>query len=228
MSLLSDAEIAVAVFTLRTAALGTLLILPPGLLAALALARYRGPGKALVETLLSLPLVLPPTAIGLLLLELLGRRGPLGRTLAAHGLEVVFTWKAVLLATAVMSFPLLVRSARTAFEEVDPRLIGLARSLGCGPGAAFLRVTLPLAWRGVLAGVGLAFARALGEFGATVMVAGNIPGKTQTLALAIFHDSQIGRDDRALVLAGVTVVLAIVALWTTEWITRRRARRAGA
>ena len=102
---------------------------------------------------------------------------------------------------AVMSFPLLVRSARTAFEEVDPRLVGLARTLGCGPVAAFCRVTLPLAWRGVLAGVVLAFSRALGEFGATVMIAGNIPGRTQTLALAIFHENQLGHDDRALALA---------------------------
>jgi molybdate transport system permease protein len=192
---------------------------------ALFLARYRGPGKSALETVLSLPLILPPTAVGLLLLELLARRSPLGAWLAARGLEIVFTGKAVLVATAVMSFPLLVRSARTAFEEVDPRLVGLARTLGCGPFAAFLRVTLPLAWRGVLAGAVLAFSRALGEFGATVMVAGNIPGKTRTLALAIFHDSQIGRDDRALVLAGVTVVLAFAALWTTEWITRRRGRR---
>ena len=207
------------------AALGTLVIFPFGLAAALGLARYQGPGKGVLETLLALPLVLPPTAIGLLLLELLGRRRPVGAWLAAHGIEVVFTWKAVLLATAVMSFPLLVRSARTAFEEVDPRLVGLARTLGCGPLRAFFRVTLPLAWRGVLAGTVLAFSRALGEFGATVMVAGNIPGKTQTLALAIFHDNQIGRDDRAMVLAGVTVVLAFAALWTTEWITRRRTRR---
>jgi molybdate transport system ATP-binding protein len=146
--------------------------------------------------------VLPPTAVGLVLLEALGRRSPLGGWLASHGLEVVFTWKAVVLAMAVMSFPLLVRSARTAFEEVDPRLVGLARTLGCGPLAAFRRVTLPLAWRGLLAGVVLAFSRALGEFGATVMIAGNIPGRTQTLALAIFHDNQLGKDDRALVLAG--------------------------
>jgi molybdate transport system permease protein len=128
---------------------------------------------------------------------------------------------------AVMSFPLLVRSARTAFEEVDPRLVGLARTLGCPPAAAFFRVTLPLAWRGVLAGTVLAFARALGEFGATVMVAGNIPGRTRTLALAIFHDNQIGRDDRALALAGVTVALAFAALWTTEWLLRRRPGGAG-
>jgi molybdate transport system permease protein len=174
---------------------------------------------------LSLPLILPPTAVGLLLLELFSRRAPLGAWLAAQGIELVFTWKAVLLATAVMSFPLLVRSARTAFEEVDPRLVGIARTLGHGPFAAFCRVTLPLAWRGVMAGTVLAFSRALGEFGATVMIAGNIPGKTQTLALAIFHDSQIGRDDRALVLAGVTVVLAFAALWLTEWIARAREGR---
>jgi molybdate transport system permease protein len=207
------------------ATLSTLLILPFGVAAALALARYRGPGKGAVETLLSLPLILPPTAVGLLLLELLARRAPLGAWLAARGLEVLFTWKAVVVATAVMSFPLLVRSARTAFEEVDPRLVGIARTLGCGPLAAFCRVTLPLAWRGLLAGTVLAFSRALGEFGATIMVAGNIPGKTRTLALAIFHDSQIGRDDRALVLAGVTAALAFAALWLTEWITRRRGRR---
>jgi molybdate transport system permease protein len=209
------------------AALSTLLILPPGIAAALLLARYRGPGKGLVETLLALPLVLPPTAVGLVLLELLARRGPIGSRLDAWGIELVFTWKAVVVATAAMSFPLLVRSARTAFEEVDPRLVGIARTLGCGPVAAFFRVTLPLARRGVLAGTVLAFSRALGEFGATVMVAGNIPGKTQTLALAIFHDNQIGRDDRALALAGVTVALAFAALWTTEWLLRRRPGGAG-
>jgi molybdate transport system permease protein len=222
---LSADEVGVVLFTLRVAALSTVLILPIGIALAAGLARYRGPGKGALETVLSLPLVLPPTAVGLLLLEVLSRRAPVGAWLAARGVEVVFTWKAVLLATAVMSFPLLVRSARTAFEEVDPRLVGIARTLGHGPVTAFFRVTLPLAWRGVMAGTVLAFSRALGEFGATVMIAGNIPGKTQTLALAIFHDSQVGRDDRALVLAGVTVAVAFAALWLTEWITRRQVRR---
>jgi molybdate transport system permease protein len=187
---------------------------------------YDRPGKSALETFLSLPLVLPPTAIGILLLELLSRRAPLGGWLGARGFELVFTWKAVVLATGVMSFPLLVRSARTAFEEVDPRIQGIARTLGCGPASVFFRVTLPLAWRGVLAGTVLAFSRALGEFGATVMIAGNIPGKTQTLALAIFQDNQVGRDDRALLLAAVTTAMAFVALWTTEWLTRRRGRKA--
>ena len=221
-------DLGVVLFTIRIAALGTALILVPGIVAALALARYRGPGKGVLETILSLPLVLPPTAVGLLLLQLLSRRGPVGAWLFARGIDVVFTWKAVLAATMVMAFPLLVRSARTAFEEVDPRLVGIARTLGSGSLGAFCRVTLPLAWRGILAGTLLAFSRALGEFGATIMVAGNIPGKTQTLALAIFQYGQVGRDDRALALVGITVVLAFAALWTGEWITRRRVRRSGA
>jgi len=217
-------ELRIVLFTLQMAATATLVVLVPGVAAAFFLAGFRGPGKTALETLLALPLVLPPTAVGLLLLELLGRNRPIGAWLAARGIEVVFTWKAVVLATAVMSFPLLVRSARTAFEEVDPRLVGLARTLGCGPAAAFFRVTLPLAWRGVLAGTVLAFSRALGEFGATIIVAGNIPGRTQTLALAIFHDTQVGRDARAATLAAVTVALAFATLWTTEWLFRRRAR----
>jgi molybdate transport system permease protein len=219
------ADLAIVAFTLETAALATAVILVPGLAAALALARWRGPGKGLVETALSLPLVLPPTAVGLLLLEALSRRGTLGAWLAARGIEVVFTWKGVVLACAVMAFPLLVRSARTAFEEVDPRLVGIARTLGCGSFGALVRVTLPLAWRGIAAGTVLAFSRALGEFGATIMVAGNIPGRTQTLALAIFQHTQVGREDRAMTLVALTVGLAFAALWTAEWVARRQARR---
>ena len=223
--MLAAGDVQMVLFTIQIALLGTALNLVPGTAAALFLARYRGPGKEAIETVLSLPLVLPPTAVGILLLRALARRGLLGTLLGDLGIEIVFTWKAVLLATMVMSFPLLVRSARTAFEEVDPRLVGIARTLGCGPARAFFRVTLPLAWRGILAGSVLAFSRALGEFGATVMVAGNIPGRTQTLPLAIFHYDQIGRDDRALALVGVTVVLAFVALWSAELVSRRRSGR---
>jgi molybdate transport system permease protein len=218
---LTSDEVGVVVLTLKIAALATALILPLGVAVALGLARYRGPGRSLLETALSLPLVLPPTAVGLVLLGLLSKRGLIG---SWFGLEVVFTWKGALIATACMSFPLLVRSARTAFEEVDPRLVGIARTLGCGGVSSFFRVTLPLASRGILAGTALAFSRALGEFGATVMVAGNIPGRTQTLALAIFHDNQVGRDDRAYTLAGVTAILAFAGLWATERLTRRVSR----
>jgi molybdate transport system permease protein len=218
----------VVLFTLRVAALGTLLLLPVGVAAAALVARSRGPARSVLETAFSLPLVLPPTAVGLFLLDAFSRRSALGSWLATAGIQIAFDWKGVVLATGVMSFPLLVRSALTAFEEVDPRLLGLARTLGCGPVEAFFRVTLPLSWRGVLAGMVLAFARALGEFGATVMLAGNIPGRTQTLALAIFHDSQLGRDERARVLAGVTAVLAFATLWIAEAVGRRRQRRTAA
>lgn len=211
-------------FTLRVAALSTALLLVPGIACGWVLARWRGPGRGFVETLLSLPLVLPPTAVGLALLWALGARSPLGRALAARGFEIVFTWKGVLAATMAMSFPLMVRSARTAFEEVDPRLVGIARTLGCGPFAAFFRVALPLARRGILSGTVLAFTRALGEFGATVMVAGNIPGRTQTLALAIFAENQAGRDGHAAALAGLAAALAFAALLAADVLARRRGR----
>ena len=221
-------DLSVLLLTLRVAAIATLLILPIGIFAAWRLAQRQGPGRTLIETLLSLPLVLPPTAVGLLLLEALGRSGPIGRLLDRAGIEILFTWKAVVLATAVMSFPLLVRPVRTAFEEVDPRLLAMGRSLGSGPFSVFRRVALPLAWRGILVGTLLAFSRALGEFGATIMIAGNIPGRTQTLALAIFHRSQIGQDGAAMRLVGVTVAIAFATVWTTEILTRRRARRIAA
>jgi len=214
----------ILLLTLRVAAVSTLLILPVAVGAAWLLARRAGPGRTFAETILSLPLVLPPTAVGLLLLEALRRSGPLGRLLDRAGIEIVFTWKAVVVATAVMSFPLLVRPVRSAFEEIDPRLLAMARSLGNTPFQAFRRVALPLSWRGILAGTLLAFSRALGEFGATILIAGNIPGRTQTLALAIFQRTQIGQDDAALRLVAVTVVLAFVTVWTTEVITRRKAR----
>jgi molybdate transport system permease protein len=221
-------DLSILLLTLRVAAIATLLILPIGIFAAWRLAQRQGPGRTLVETLFSLPLVLPPTAVGLLLLEALRRSGPIGRLLDRAGIEILFTWKAVVLATAVMSFPLLVRPVRTAFEEVDPRLLAMGRSLGSGPLSVFRRVALPLAWRGILVGTLLSFSRALGEFGATIMIAGNIPGRTQTLALAIFHRSQIGQDGSAMRLVGVTVVIAFATVWTTEFLTRRRARRIAA
>lgn len=200
-------------------------ILPLGIVAAWALSRGRGAANQIAETVLALPLVLPPTAIGLLLLELLRRSGPVGRLLDRAGIEVLFTWKAVALATAVMSFPLLVRPARAAFESVDPRLLGIARSLGKSRMESFWRVALPLSWRGILAGTLLAFSRALGEFGATILVAGNIPGRTQTLALAIFHRTQIGQDAAAFRLVGAVVAIAFSTVLVTEFLQRRRGRR---
>jgi molybdate transport system permease protein len=221
---MSPAEWQIVRFTLEVSTLATALILPPGLLVAWLLARHRWPGRSLVETLVALPLVMPPVATGLLLLRLVGRRGPLGRWLDRIDLDVVFTWRGVVLAIAVMSFPLLVRGARAAFEEVDPQLERMARTLGAGQPRVFLTVTLPLAARGILGGTLLAFARAIGEFGATVVVAGNIPGRTTTLSLAIYQLIQLGRDDDAFRLLGVAAVIAFAAVWLHEAVLRRTAR----
>lgn len=203
----------VTFFTLGVALLSTLLIVPPGVALAWTLARRNWPGKSLVETLVALPLVIPPVATGLILLKLFGRRGPLGHFFEnTLGIEIVFTWKAVVLATAVMSFPLFVRTARVAFEEIDPRLEQVARTLGAGPWDTFFSVTLPLARRGLVAGGVLAFARALGEFGATIMIAGLIPGETITLALGIYHHVQLGQDNEAAALLVISIALAFAAL----------------
>lgn len=222
---MTEGELPLILFTLAVAALATVLILPVGIAVAYGLARWEGAGKGLIETLLSLPLVLPPTAVGLVLLEVLAQSSPVGQALDSLGIEVIFTPKAVVLASAIMAFPLLVRAARSGFEEVDPRLVAVARTLGDSRARAFFRVTLPLAWRGVLTGALMAFSRALGEFGATVLVAGNIPGRTQTLALAIFHRTQLGQDAEALRLAGVATLMAFAAIYATEVLSRRRGAR---
>ncbi len=210
-------------FTAWVSALSTVLILPFGLALAWALARHDWPGKSLVETFISLPLVMPPVATGLILLQLFGRRGAIGGFLHDKlNFDVVFTWRAVLLALAVMSLPLLVRSARVAFEGVNPRLEQIARTLGAGNWRVFFTITVPLAARGIVAGLVLAFARALGEFGATIMIAGNIPGKTATLSLAIFHNVQLGQDGAAFRLLAVSVLLAFAAVWFSEFLLRRK------
>ena len=214
-------ELQILGLTLRTAALATLLIVPPGLAVAWLLARKRWRGKSLVETLVALPLVMPPVATGLILLELFGRRGPLGSILDRIGIDVVFTWRAVVLAMMVMSFPLLVRASRVAFEEVEPRLEQIARTLGASDPRVFVTITLPLAARGIVSGMLLAFARAVGEFGATILVAGNIPGRTTTLSIAIYNYVQLGRDREAFRLLLFAVVIAFLAVWIAEAFLRR-------
>ena len=216
------AEWQVVGFTFLMALWATLAILPIGVVLAWFLARKSWPGKSVVETLVALPLVMPPVATGLILLKLLGRRGPIGSFLNEHfGLEMVFTWRAVVIAMAVMSFPLLVRGARIAFEAVNPRLEQVAATLGASPLRVFATITLPLALRGIVAGSVLSFARALGEFGATILVAGNIPGRTTTLSVSIYSDIQLGHDSEAFRLLAVSVLLAFAAVWTSEWLFRR-------
>jgi len=221
-----DGELArLALFSMAAAATAVVVLLPGGLALAWLLARRSFRGRVLVETLVALPLVLPPVATGLVLLELFGRRGPIGGFLHDRlGWDVAFTPAAVVLAMAVMSFPLLVRGARVAFEGVDPRLEGIARTLGASEARVFATITLPLARRGVIAGALLAFARALGEFGATVLVAGDLPGRTTTLSVAIWREVQLGRDGRALALAGVSAALGFAAVVASELLLARAGR----
>ncbi len=215
----------IVAFTLEVAALSTLIIAPFGLGVAWLLARHDWPGKSLVETVVTLPLVMPPVATGLLLLKLLGRRSGIGHLLDRAGLEVVFTWRGVVAAMMVMSFPLLVRGCRVAFEEVNVRLEQVARTLGASNRRVFFTITLPLAARGIVGGLVLAFARAIGEFGATIIVAGNIPGRTTTLALAIYEKVQLGHDADAYRLLGAAVAIAFLALWISEAFLRGRRPR---
>jgi len=162
--------------------------------------------------LLTLPLVMPPTVLGYYLLVLLGRRGVIGAWLDKFDIQLVFTWQGAVIASAVVAFPLVLKSARTAFETVDPQFERAARTLGVSEAAVFFRVTLPLAARGILAGALLAFARALGEFGATLMIAGNLPGRTQTLSVAVYAAVQAGDDSTANILVIVTSVTCVVIL----------------
>ena len=216
------AEWEIVAFTFWMAVLATVAIFPFGVALAWFLARKSWPGKPVVETLVALPLVMPPVATGLILLKLLGRKGPIGSFVQDQfDLELVFTWRAVVAAMAVMSFPLLVRGARIAFEAVNPRLEQVATTLGASPFRVFLTITFPLAIRGIIAGSVLAFARALGEFGATILVAGNIPGRTTTLSVSIYSDIQLGHDSDAFRLLVVSVVLAFAAVWISEWLFKR-------
>ncbi|WP_368931442.1 molybdate ABC transporter permease subunit [Achromobacter xylosoxidans] len=209
---MSDSVWVPLLLTLKVAGWATLLATAAGTAAAYGLSRWRWPGRDLLDAILTLPLVLPPTVLGYYLLVLLGRRGVLGERLAEIGIELVFTWQGAVIAASVVAFPLVFKSARAAFENVDPQLESAARVLGVCEAGVFFRVTLPLAARGIVAGVLLAFARALGEFGATLMIAGNLPGRTQTLSVAIYEAVQAGDDATANFLVLVTSITCIVVL----------------
>jgi molybdate transport system permease protein len=217
-------DFGVVSLTVRTAILAAILMTPFAIAIAWLLARKQWPGKSIIETIVALPLVMPPVATGLILLKTFGRRGPIGGPLHTLGFDIVFTWRAIVIAMAVMSFPLLVRASRIAFEEVPLRLEQIARTLGAAPMRVFFTVTLPLAKRGVIGGVLLAFARSLGEFGATILVAGNIPGRTTTVATSIYNSVQLGQDADAYRLLLFAVVVAFVAVWSAEAVNRQRQR----
>ena len=226
--MLSPFETEALTLSLRVAFWSVLLSLPVGLLAAWALARWRFYGKTLLNGLIHLPLVLPPVVVGYGLLVLFGRRGPVGAWLyETFGVTLAFTWRGAALAAAVMAFPLMVRAMRISLEAVDRRLEAAARTLGAGPLNVFLTVTLPLMAPGILAGAILAFARSLGEFGATITFVSNIPGEMRTLPIAIYTLIQTPDGETgALRLAVISVVVALLALAASELLARRLARSA--
>jgi molybdate transport system permease protein len=215
---------AIAGFSGMAALVAMLLVLPPGTVLGWVLARHRFPGRSLLETVATLPMVMPPVATGLLLLRLFGTRSPVGRALDAAGIEVVFTWKAVVIAMAVMSLPLVVLTTKAGFEQLDRRFEQMASTLGAGPFRIFVTISLPLAGRSIVAAALLGFARALGEFGATIMVAGGIPGSTETLSVAIYRLTGVGREDDALGLLVLSVLLAFVAMLASNHVMRGRQR----
>ena len=211
--------------SLRVAALATVFVVAAGVALEWLLARKRFFGREALDALVSLPLVLPPTVLGYYLLVVLGRGGPVGRAYEALvGGQLVFTWRGAVVAAAAGALPLMVKTARASFAAVDPQLEDAARTLGQTEWQVFRRVTLPLAARGVAAGAMLAFARALGDFGATLMVAGNIPGRTQTAAIAIYDATQAGRETEAAALVLLLSAAAFAVLYATNRLTAARAR----
>lgn len=210
--------------SLKVALWATGINLVLGVAVAFGLSRWRSGFRDLVDSLLTLPLVLPPTVMGYYLLVLLGRRGVLGSWLESLHMSPVFTWQGAVIASTLAAFPLIQKAARTAFEQVDPELESAARVLGLSEWAVFFRVSLPLAGRGITAGALLAFARALGEFGATLMIAGNLPGRTQTLSIAIYSAIQAGDDAGANVLVAVASVTCVVVLLIAGRLVRQPPR----
>ena len=219
---LSDVDLFPLFLSLQVAVFATGITLLLGTPLAWALARLDFPGRGVASSLVMLPMVLPPTVLGYYLLVVIGRQGAIGRFLEdTFGITLVFTWQAAVIASSLVSLPLLVRAAQAAFEEVDRTVESAARTLGRSNPAVFLTVTVPLAWRGIAAGTALAFTRALGEFGATLMVAGNIPGQTQTMPVAIYDAVQGGNTALANVLVGIVTATAVVALVAFDRIGRK-------
>jgi molybdate transport system permease protein len=198
--------------SLKTAITATAATFFIGLAAAWLVANYKGKLKGLIDGILTLPLVLPPTVVGFFLLVIFGRRGPIGKLLFALGTNIIFSWPATVLAAAVVAFPLMYKTSRGAFEQIDSNVVNAARTLGASGWRVFWKVSVPLAWPGIAAGAVLSFARALGEFGATLMVAGNIPGKTQTIPLAIFFAAESGDMDKALIWVLMIFCISLVVM----------------
>ncbi len=203
--------------SLKTASVSTVFTFFLGLAAARWLSRYQGRGRGIIDGFFTLPLVLPPTVLGFALLLLFGKHGPLGRLLLKLGTTVIFSWSATVIASTVVAFPLMYQTARGAFEQIEPNVENAARTLGASEWTTFWRITVPLAWPGIMAGIILSFARSLGEFGATLMLAGNIPGRTQTIPLAIYFAVAAGKNEKALLWVAVILVISLTSIFLLNY-----------
>lgn len=215
---MTDFPMDAILITIKVASFSTAISFAFSVLLAYVMSRRNVPGKRIIDSLCTLPIVLPPTVLGFFLLVIVGRRGVLGAWLAERGINLIFSWQGAVLAATVVIFPLIYKSARGAFDGVDRNLENAARSLGANEVKVFFLVSLPQARNGIIAGTLLAFARGMGEFGATLMIAGNIPGKTQTLALAIYDAFSAGKDAQAALLAAVTAAICLVILVSADWL----------
>lgn len=215
---MANFDISPLYISLKTAFIATIITFFVGITAAWLMEKYNGKLKGFIDGVLTLPLVLPPTVVGFFLLVLFGKFGPLGKLLSYAGVSIIFTWWAGVLASVVVAFPIMYKTSRGAFEQIDNNIINAARTLGVSELKIFFKITLPLAWPGIIAAAILTFARAIGEFGATMMVAGNIPGRTQTMPLAIFFAAESGEMDKALIwvmlIMGISLfVIVLMNMW---------------
>ena len=210
--------------SLRSAFVSSLIVFVLGTVTARLFLNLKGRLASVVDTLCTLPLVLPPTVLGFFLLVLFGKHGPLGVLLSQSGHSIIFTWSATVLAATVVSFPLMYRSARGAFEQINPEHVWAARTLGMSEARLFLLIMIPEAWPGIMAGLSLSFARSLGEFGATLMIAGNIPGKTQTIPMAIYFATSGGDMHTAWIWVGIMVLISFLSLGLSSYLNARRNR----
>ncbi|OEF95898.1 molybdate ABC transporter permease subunit [Desulfuribacillus alkaliarsenatis] len=207
--------------SLKTASIATIITFFVGILVARWMANYQGKAKGLIDGVLILPMVLPPTVVGFLLLLLVGRNGPIGKFLAMFDYSIIFTWPATVLAATVVAFPLMYKTSRAAFEQIENTYLEAARTLGYTEWSIFWKIMLPMAWPGIAAGTILAFARALGEFGATLMLAGSIPGRTQTVPVAIFFAAEGGDMGRALLLVLIIIAISLFVVVLTHYFSRK-------
>ena len=210
-------DISPLIVSVKTTLAATIITFVLGLLAAYWMAGYRKRGKGLIDGIFILPMVLPPTVVGFLLLILVGRRGPVGRILQYFDTNLIFSWSATVIAAVVVSFPMMYKTAKGAFEQIDQNILYAARTLGVPEWKVFLRVSIPLAWPGIVAGGILAFARALGEFGATMMLAGNIPGRTQTIPMAIFFAVEGGNEELAYLWVALIMIISFLVIFIMNY-----------